>query len=131
MDYLTLADAYSDYGAAAGGGSAAGSLIGFAAQVIALWFMFMKANEPGWKSIIPFLNLFTMFELAYGSGWKMLLLLVPGLNIVLYFAYNIRLAQSYNAHWAFGLGLAFLPTVFYLILAFGPFQYVGSTSKFL
>lgn len=133
MDYSSILDQYSDYPTRSSGGNPIISLIIWAALVLAYWFIFMKANEPGWKSIVPFLNTWTMFELAYGgSGWKMILYLVPGLNIVVHVAFSIRFAQAFGMHWAFGLGLAFLPNIFYLILAFGPFTYRGpATNSFL
>lgn len=126
MDYYDYSDYVSSSG---GGGNPFLSLAVSAAMILAYWFIFMKANEPGWKSIVPFLNTWTMFELAYGAGWKMLLLLVPGLNIVVYFAFNIRFAQSFGKSWLFGLGLCFLPPVFFLILAFGGCTYHGAAGN--
>lgn len=126
-DYYDLIESSSSSGRSSG--NPAISVISTVVLVVAYWFIFMKANEPGWKSIVPFLNIWTLFELAYDAGWKMLLLFVPGLNIVLYFAFNIRLAQSFGKTWLFGLGLCFLPQIFFLILAFDGSTYHGSATN--
>ena len=46
-------------------------------SVIAYWKIFTKAGEAGWKAIIPILNTYVMFKIAYGNGWRFLLLLIP------------------------------------------------------
>ncbi len=120
MDYLALTESSSG-----GSGSSFFSLIVYAALILGYWILFMKADEPGWMSLIPFLNTWIMFKLAYGAGWKCLLLLVPILNIVIYFAFNIRFAQAYGKGVLFGIGLALLPNLFTLLLAFGRSTYQG------
>lgn len=116
-------------------GSGIGSLISLAFSVIfiiANWKLFERAGEAGWKSIIPILNVYTMFKIVYGSGWKFLLLFVPILGEVLAIAYYIRLAQVYGKSTGFGIGLLFLMPIFYLILAFdNNAQYTGPCSSFL
>ena len=115
--------------------SGVGSLISLAISVIYMignWKLFEKAGEDGWKAIIPFLNLFVMFKIVYGSGWKFLLLFVPILGEVLLIAYYIRLAQAYGKSVGFGIGLLFLAPVFFLILAFdGNARYQGPCNSFI
>lgn len=116
-------------------GSGIGSLISLAFSVIfiiANWRLFERAGEDGWKSIIPILNVYTMFKIVYGSGWKFLLLFVPILGGVLGIAYYIRLAQAYGKSTGFGIGLLLLMPIFYLMLAFdNNAQYQGPCSSFL
>ena len=45
--------------------------------IIAMWKIFEKAGEPGWAAIIPFYNLYVLFKITWGNGWKFLLLLIP------------------------------------------------------
>jgi len=47
-------------------------------MVIANWKLFVKMGEEGWKSIIPFYNLYIMLEKAGYPGLLVLLVLVPG-----------------------------------------------------
>ena len=35
-------------------------------DIVAYWKLFEKAGEPGWKSLIPFYNLFVITKIATG-----------------------------------------------------------------
>ena len=50
---------------------------------VANWKIFTKAGKPGWASIIPFYNLYVLFEIAGMNGWLFLLLCLPIVNIVM------------------------------------------------
>ncbi|MBR1762543.1 MAG: hypothetical protein IJ731_04170, partial [Eubacterium sp.] len=39
-------------------------------SIIALWKIFEKAGEAGWKAIIPFYNAYTLVKIVDGSGIK-------------------------------------------------------------
>ncbi len=127
MNYLAIANLMESNN----NGSSIFTLLLNAALILGYWFLFVKAGEPGWMSIIPFLNLYKMFEMVYGNGWKMFLLLVPGLNIVLWIGYCIRFAQVFDRHWVFGLGMLFLPQLFTLYFAFSSARYTGPVYKFI
>ena len=58
-------------------------------SVVCSWRLFQKAGEPGWKSIIPIYNTYTMTKLLFASGWYFLFLFVPIANIVFSFIYFI------------------------------------------
>lgn len=110
------------------GQSTATSLISLAIcvlTIVAMWKIFSKAGQAGWKSIIPIYNVYTLFKIADGNGWKFLLLLIPIVNIVYTIMINFRLAKSFGKGVGFGFGLLFLPTIFTLVLAFGSASYVG------
>ena len=51
--------------------------------LVCMWIIFRKANKPGWAAIVPFYNLYVMFEITWGSGWRFLLMLIPIYNIIL------------------------------------------------
>ncbi|NLX82319.1 MAG: hypothetical protein GXZ04_00655 [Clostridiales bacterium] len=93
--------------------------------LIAHWLIFEKANQPGWKSLIPFYNSYTTFKIAWGQGWLFLLILIPVVNIVVVCMMSIKLAHSFGKSTAFGWGLVFLPGIFHMILGFGSAQYQG------
>jgi len=115
-------------------------------QVIAYWRIFSKAGEPGWKSLIPFYNTYTQYQLTWDVKWFFLLVVCVILN--LFFADSegalsfvasaatlisgaISIVSSYKLSLAFGhgmgfaLGLFFLNPIFMLILGFGESQYQG------
>lgn len=93
--------------------------------IIAQWRIFQKAGEPGWKILIPIYNIYIIFKIAWGSGWKFLWLLVPLANVVVAIMLNFKLARSFGKGTSFGFGLLFLMPIFILILAFGPARYIG------
>lgn len=110
------------------GQSTATSLISLAIcvlTIVAMWKIFSKAGQAGWKSIIPIYNVYTLCKIADGNGWKFLLLLIPIVNIVYAIMLVFRLAKSFGKGVGFGFGLLFLSTIFTLILAFGSASYVG------
>lgn len=119
-----------------GGGSAAFSLVVWAVGILSSWFLFEKAGEPGWMSIIPGLGIWKMFEIVYGAGWKCLLLLVPVLNLVVLIAFCFRLPQAYGKEGpymvVYGFATLFFSPIVYAVLAFHPNTlYSGPCYKFL
>ena len=104
------------------------SFLGLAVSVlaiIAMWKIFEKAGEPGWAAIIPFYNLYVLFKITWGNGWKFLLLLIPIANIVFYIITMVKLAKAFGKSGGFAVGLVFLSVIFYCILAFDQSQYLG------
>lgn len=35
--------------------------------IVAMWKIFQKAGEPGWKAIIPFYNSYTMYKIVWDT----------------------------------------------------------------
>jgi len=97
----------------------------FAICIVSSWKIISKAGEPGWACLIPIYNLYIMFKIVYGNGWKFLLLLIPIVNIIISIKYTIDLAKVYGQGTLFGIGLIFVPFVFQLLLAFGDSEYQG------
>lgn len=103
--------------------------------IIAWWKIFTKAGREGWKSIIPFYNVYVMLEIV---GMQPLLVLVviglfiPFVNIIASIAwFVIMVMMYYKLSLAFGkgmgytLGLIFLNPIFALMLAFGDAKYTA------
>ena len=101
------------------------SLVATVVMLVALWKIFTKAGEAGWKCLIPIYNCYTSVKIADGNGWKFLLLLIPIVNIVYSVILTVRLAKSFGKSGGFAVGLIFLNVIFFLILAFGSAQYIG------
>lgn len=53
--------------------------------LIAQCKMSMKMGEPGWVALIPFYNKFVLAKHAFGSGWKMFIILIPFAGIPWFF----------------------------------------------
>ena len=94
--------------------------------IVCIWKIFQKAGEPGWKSIVPIYNSYTLTKLLFASGWYFLIMLVPIANIVFEIMLYARLSKAFGKGIGFTLGLIFLPVIFFPILAFGSAQYIGN-----
>ena len=95
-------------------------------SIIAQWKIFTKAGKPGWAAIIPFYNMYTLFEVAGMNGWMFLLMLIPIVNIIIMIMLYVNLAKSFGKSTGFAVGLIFLNFIFMLNLGFGSDQYVGN-----
>lgn len=132
-------------------------LVIYAVTVIAWWKIFKKADQPGWKSIIPFYNGHILYKICWKPAffWLMLVLAVAGsvmtgykfssggfetiiyiigcafLLLALYIdvLHSFKLSKAFGHGTGFAIGLVFLPTIFVLILAFGKSQYIGITEN--
>lgn len=96
--------------------------------LVAEWKAFAKAGRPGWACIVPFYNMYVMFQIAFGEdkGIRFLMLLIPFYNIYLLFKFCIALAKSYGKSAGFGVGMVFLGFVFWPILGLGDAEYEGA-----
>ena len=97
--------------------------------LVALWKIFEKANEPGWKCLIPFYGLYTEFKFLWGNGWFFLLLFVPIVNIVVTIMMMWKMSKAFGQSALFFIGLLLFQPIFLCILAFGSASYIGSNGK--
>lgn len=123
--------------------------------VIGAWKMFEKAGEAGWKSIIPFYNMYIAFKFSWQTTyfwvWLVLSLISGFLSYSLYFngtAYNnilysvlqlvtlfITVTLAYHISLSFGhgfwyaLGLTFFSFIFTMIIGYGSSRYVGNSTN--
>lgn len=120
--------------------------IWYVIQVIALWKVFTKAGEAGWKSLIPFYNGYIQYKISWNTQifWIGLVCIIAGtllnnmdgvISIVGYvmglaatvislIAYH-KLSLAFGHGVGFTLGLIFLNPIFILILGYGSSQYQG------
>ena len=107
-------------------GSGLGLLIPLAMLVliiVALWKVFTKADQPGWGAFIPVYNAYLLCKIAGKPGWWLILWFIPLVNVVVAFLVALGVAEGFGKGAAFGVGLFFLPFIFYPILAFGDASY--------
>lgn len=96
--------------------------------IIAQWMIYKKMGHEGWEGIIPFYNTYVLCDILYGKPWNFLLLLIPFYNIYYVFKLSIDFAHAFGRTSGFGVGMVFLPYIFYPILGFGDSVY-GDGSK--
>jgi len=85
-------------------------------QLIGLWKVFEKAGQPGWHSLIPYLNSCVVARITHDPWWWGL---IPFLNLVPFF----KLAKAFGKSDGFGIGLILLSPIFVPILGFSNAQY--------
>lgn len=97
-------------------------------MVASFWKIFTKAGQPGWAAIIPIVNLYFLCKVAGRPGWWLILMLIPFVNFIILIILDIDVAKRFGKGVGFGIGLVFLPFIFFPILAFGSAQYMGAAS---
>ena len=94
--------------------------------IIVMWKVFTKAGQPGWASIIPIYNLYVLTQIGGRPGWWTILLLIPGVNVIVFAILSIDIAKSFGKDAVFGVvGLWLFSIIGFAILAFGGAQYRG------
>ncbi len=112
--------------------SLCGGGIGLAVGIVILianWKIFTKAGKPGWAVLIPIYNAYILLEIVGREWWWLILLAIPGINLIFLIILLFDLAKSFGKDSAFGFGLLFLSPIFIAILGFGDAQYVGPSAS--
>jgi hypothetical protein len=94
-------------------------------EIVALWRLFTKAGERGWKSLIPIYNSFILLRIIGRPWYWLLLLAIPIIDIVFVFIVYYDLSKAYGHGIPYWLGLLLLPGVMIPVLAFGRSRYYG------
>ena len=100
-----------------------GSLVFVVFAIVEWWMLFVKAGRPGWAAIIPIYNIYTLIKISGHSGWWLLWMLIPIVNIIAGIIIWVDVAKKFGKGVGFGLGLIFFNFIFAGILAFGSSTY--------
>jgi len=100
-------------------------LVFFGLFVVSQWRIFAKAGKPGWACLIPIYNIIVLLEIVGKPLWWIFLLLIPIVNVVFMIWMTNLLSKSFGQSEGFTVGLVLLGIVFYPLLAFGDYQYIG------
>jgi len=93
-----------------------------------MWKVFVKAGEPGWAAIVPIYNAVILLKISGKPIWWIVMLFIPCVSIVFLLLIALELAKSFGKDAGYGIGLFFLPFIFYPLLGFGNAQYQGTKS---
>jgi len=91
--------------------------------------VYKKANQKGYASIIPIYNYIVLLKIVELPIWYIILLFLPVINVIVLIDINTRLSRKFGLGIGFGLGLTFLPTIFYSILGFDNYRYLPNVEK--
>lgn len=94
----------------------------------AFWRIFTKADEAGWKALVPIYNAVVLLRIVGRPWWWLLLYFVPIVGLVLLVIVVNDLSKSFGHGAGFTVGLLLLTPVFVLVLAFGNSAYDGPSA---
>lgn len=102
----------------------------FLVLVLASFFglskLFAKAGIESWKAWIPVYNFFELSKLLNKPWWWCLIMIVPGVNIMMYGVYGFNTARAFNKPSNSDLWFAsFLPYIFFVKIG------MDQTAKFV
>ena len=126
-------------------------LIWLVINIVSLWRIFTKADEAGWKSIIPIYNSYVQYSITWNTKmfWvniglsivsmivsviqngnsSMILTLISTIisiaSTVIFIIASHKLSKAFGHGVGFTVGLVLLNPIFMLILAFGSSEYEG------
>jgi hypothetical protein len=95
-------------------------------MIAGMWKAFAKAGEPGVAALVPIWNTIVLLKIAGQEPIRVLFWMIPFANIYFVIVDTIDFAKAYGKEAGFGLGLAFLPMIFWPILGFGSARYLGA-----
>jgi signal peptidase I len=87
-----------------------------------LYKIFEKAGLPGWKALIPVYNFWVVGTIINRPKWWGLIMIVPGVNLIMYGVYGFHLARAFKKRTTNDLLLASLMPYLY-------FAYLGFTKE--
>jgi len=93
-------------------------------EIAAVWRVFVKAGDRGWKAIIPIWNTLIVLKIVGRPWWWIFLYLIPIVWWIVYIIVYYDLAKSFGKGVGFAVGVILLPFIFVPILGFGSSQYV-------
>ena len=96
-------------------------------MIISMWKVFEKAGKAGWISLIPFYNLWTLFEIGGQKGAYIFCMFIPCVGGIIYLVFEIKayleIARRFGKETWFGILSIFFPYVTFAILGFSDAKY--------
>ncbi|MCA0429370.1 MAG: signal peptidase I [Bacteroidetes bacterium] len=98
---------------------------------IGLSKLFIKTNIAAWKAFVPIYNFYELSKLLNKPWWWCLIMIVPGVNILMYGVYGFNVSRAFNKPANNDLILAsILPYIAFLKLGFDDSAKFVGLSKF-
>lgn len=96
---------------------------------VGLYKIFEKAGLPAWKALIPIYNFWELGKIINRPKWWGLIMIVPGVNLIMYGVYGFHLARAFKKRMNNDLIMASLmPYLYFAYLGFSKdIKYFGTT----
>lgn len=98
-------------------------------SIIGKWKLYIKAGKPGWAAIIPIYSTIVMLEIVGKPIWWLFLIIFPCTSFIFFIWTTNLLSKSFGQSEGFTIGLLVFPFIFYPVLGFGNYQYIGPSAK--
>lgn len=98
-------------------------------MIVTMWKIFQKANEKGYKSLIPIYNYIVLLNISGFASWQIILFLIPIVNIIYMFKMYIGLSKRFGKATGFGVMCTLFPYIGLPILAFSKAEYKGEIKE--
>lgn len=86
---------------------------------VGLYKIFEKAGLPAWKALIPVYNFWLVGGIINRPKWWGLIMIVPGVNLIMYGVYGFHLARAFKKRTNNDLLMAsFMPYLYFAYLGF-------------
>ena len=107
----------------------------FLALVLSSFFglskLFLKSGIDSWKAFVPIYNFYLLAKLLNKPSWWCLIMIVPGVNIIMYGVYGFNVARAFNKPSNHDLLFAsILPYIFFVKLGYDDTAKFVGLSKF-
>ena len=107
----------------------------FLALVLSSFFglskLFLKSGIDSWKAFVPIYNFYLLAKLLNKPSWWSLIMIVPGVNIIMYGVYGFNVARAFNKPSNQDLLFAsILPYIFFVKLGYDDTAKFVGLSKF-
>lgn len=98
--------------------------------LVAMWKVFVKAGKPGWAVIIPIYNIIVYLQIVGRPLWWIILMLIPGVNVVIGIILCLDMAKCFGKSGAWGFFMLFVLSIIgIMVLGFGKSQYTAPQPK--
>ncbi len=89
----------------------------------------MGYTSKGWYAVIPFYNLYKLFQATMGNGWYFILALIPVVNIAMFIILNYHLCKAFNKTENTSILAFLLPTIIWPFIGFDTSEYTKPEKK--
>ncbi len=100
------------------------------AALYGLWLLYKKAGKQGWEAIVPFYREYVMAQLTARPTWWVILLIVPIVNIFIFYGLYLDLLKSFGKRRFWETAVAILlPFIFLSLWGRDPaVKYLGAAN---
>lgn len=94
-----------------------------------MWYVYEKAGQKGYATIIPIYNMIALLKIAEKPVWWIIFMFIPVVNIVFIIMTLNGVSKNFGKDEGFTVGLIFLGAIFWSILGYGDARYKGNGVK--